>query len=82
MSLQEERLKRLESMEDFLRGTAGLSARMVRTEAERQAHVRAVLGRFSYLKLKRIGSTLSFRPAVLGRFSYLKLKKARKAALS
>ena len=58
MTLREERLKRLESLEElsleeFLRGTAGLSARRVGTESERQAHVRAVLERFSYLKLKK-----------------------------
>jgi hypothetical protein len=47
MTLQEERLKSLESLEE------DLSARMVGTEVERQAHVRAVLKRFSYLKLKK-----------------------------
>jgi transposase InsO family protein len=53
MTLQEERLKSLESLEDFLRVTEGLSARMVGTEAERQGHVREVLERFSYVKLKK-----------------------------
>jgi hypothetical protein len=53
MTLQEERLDSLESLEAFLRGTVGLSAQMVGTEAERQAHVRAVLKRFSYLRLKK-----------------------------
>jgi hypothetical protein len=37
MALQEEGLKCLESFEEFLRGTEGLSARRVGTEAERQA---------------------------------------------
>jgi hypothetical protein len=36
MTLQEERLK---SLEEFLRGTAGLSAQMVGTEAEELAAV-------------------------------------------
>ncbi|MDR1163206.1 MAG: integrase [Candidatus Accumulibacter sp.] len=53
MTMQEDRLKSLESLEEFLRGTAGLSARMVGTEAERQGHVRDVLKRFSYLELKK-----------------------------
>jgi transposase InsO family protein len=53
MTLQEERLRSLESLEEFLRGTAGLSARMLGTEAERQGHVREVLKRFSYPNLKK-----------------------------
>jgi hypothetical protein len=53
MTLQEERLRHLERLEAFLRGTAGLSAWMVGTESERHAYVRDVPKRFSYLKLKK-----------------------------
>jgi len=51
--MQEERLDSIEGLEQFLEGTAGASPRVIGGEAERQAHVRRVLTRFSYAELSR-----------------------------
>ena len=53
IDMQEERLDSVESLEQFLAATAGLSPRVAGGESERQAHVRRVLGRFGYGGLSR-----------------------------
>lgn len=53
IDMQEERLDSIESLEQFLAGTAGLSPRIPGGEAKRQAHVRRVLSRFHYAGLSR-----------------------------
>lgn len=53
IDMQEERLDSIESLEQFLAATAGLSPRVPGGEAQRQAHVRRVLGRFGYAGLSR-----------------------------
>lgn len=54
MTLHDDRLTSLESLEQFLAGSAGLALQEATgTEAERQAHVLAVLQRFRYTSLSR-----------------------------
>ncbi|MGE4338789.1 MAG: integrase [Pigmentiphaga sp.] len=53
IDMQEERLDSIERLEQFLEGTAGVSPRVPGGEAERQAHVRRVLGRLGYSSLSR-----------------------------
>jgi len=51
LTLQDYGLTILESLEQFLAGTATLAPRVSDSEAQRQAHVRTVLERFSYQQL-------------------------------
>ncbi|MFV0282188.1 MAG: hypothetical protein ACK5JE_12135, partial [Castellaniella sp.] len=49
LTLHDERLTSLESLEQFLAGTAGLDPQVADgTEAQRHAHVLSVLQRFRY----------------------------------
>lgn len=62
LTLHDDRLTSLESLEQFLAGTAGLSPQVAAaTEAERQAHVLAILRRFHYVTLKRSEKGLVIR---------------------
>jgi len=62
LTLHDDRLTSLESLQQFLAGTAGLAPQVAAaTEAERQAHVLAVLRRLHYLTLKRSGKGLVIR---------------------
>lgn len=54
IDMQEDRLDNIESLEQFLAATAGLSPRVPGGgEAQRHAYVRRVLGRFGYAGLSR-----------------------------
>ncbi|WP_459615035.1 DDE-type integrase/transposase/recombinase [Bordetella sp. 2513F-2] len=53
LTLQDDRLTSLESLEAFVAGTAGLAPQASGSEAERHAHVQDVLQRFRYAKLSR-----------------------------
>lgn len=62
LTLHDERLTSLESLEQFLAGTAGLDPQVAAgTEAQRQAHVLAVLQRFRYHSLSRAQKGLVIR---------------------
>ena len=62
LTLHDDRLTSLASLEQFLAGTAGLAPRVATgTEAERQAHVRAILQRFRYATLSRAERGLVIR---------------------
>ncbi|HEU0197526.1 MAG TPA: hypothetical protein VFQ88_09970, partial [Nevskiaceae bacterium] len=62
MTLHDDRLTSLESLERFLAGTAGMDPQVVAaTEAGRQAHVLAVLRRFHYGALRRAQKGLVLR---------------------
>lgn len=53
INMQEERLDNIESLEQFLAGTAGVSPLVTGGEADRQAFVQRVLDRFQYARLAR-----------------------------
>lgn len=54
LTLHDDRLTSLESLEEFLAGTAGMAPQVAAaTEGERQAHVLSVLQRFRYQSLTR-----------------------------
>jgi len=53
INMQEERLDSIESLEQFLAGTAGVSPMVAGGEADRQAYVQRVLSRFGYSGLSR-----------------------------
>ncbi|MFV0284647.1 MAG: integrase, partial [Castellaniella sp.] len=54
LTLHDERLTSLESLEQFLAGTAGLDPQVADgTEAQRHAHVLSALQRFRYHSLSR-----------------------------
>ncbi len=62
LTLHDERLTSLESLEQFLAGTAGLEPQVAAgTEAQRQAHVLSVLLRFRYPSLTRAQKGLVIR---------------------
>lgn len=62
LTLHDERLTSLESLEQFLAGTAGLQPQVgAGTEAQRQAHVLSVLQRFRYHELTRAQKGLVIR---------------------
>lgn len=62
LTLHDERLTSLESLEQFLTGTAGLDPRVAAgTETQRQAHVLSVLQRFRYGTLSRAQKGLVIR---------------------
>src|SRR3546814_7531306 len=53
IDMQEESLDSIERLEQFLEGTVGVAPRVQGGEAQRQAHVRRVLGRMRYSQLSR-----------------------------
>lgn len=62
LTLHDERLTSLESLEQFLAGTAGLEPQVAAgPEAQRQAHVLSVLRRFRYPALTRAQKGLVIR---------------------
>ena len=62
LTLHDDRLTSLESLEQFLAGTAGMAPQVAAaTEAACQAHVLAVLRRFRYVTLKRAQKGLVMR---------------------
>lgn len=62
LTLHSERLTSLESLEQFLAGTAGLAPEVVEaTEHKRQQHVAMVLQRFGYRTLRRAQKGLVIR---------------------